>query len=571
MLNVIIGILVIIVIIYLAVVIYQRRSLKQVTAMEGELNRLRKSPVVHALHHGQQLGLTGPAAQQVQQEMARYEQLSKKQFPKIKQELARTQRATRGLNILQTRDDLELVRGDLEQAAHELDEIQATVTQIEAVHEKHRQAVSDLEQRYQKLRKELLTKNAAFGPAIDALEGKLSQLETAFSDFSQLARDGEQEEAEPKLNKLETETSELEELVKQLPALYQLNHDQFPKQLAEISDTYQQMKQAGFAFVDDDFLATIQSLRQLIAENNENIKHVDLEVIKDQDDELENAINSLYDRLSVELDAKKIVDQKSPVLTDFIAHAQNQNQLLVAELDKLSHNYTLEHGEQAAAQKFAQQLQAISDQHQQDLQAIAEKQAIYSQISNRLEQAQQELTQIEKQQIAVNDSIADLSQEERDAQLALDHLTNDLHGIHRRIENYNLPGIPDDYIDYFTMVSDELQQLEQTMKQAKLSMDDVGKQLQQIRKDRDSLQEKTDDLLDQARLAEQVMQYANRYATSQPDIAEALKQAKHLFEINYRYRDSLATMVSALDKVEPGAYRRLENNYYRNKPTTTNS
>lgn len=81
MLNVIIGILVIIVIIYLAVVIYQRRSLKQVTAMEGELNRLRKSPVVHALHHGQQLGLTGPAAQQVQQEMVRYEQLSKKTVP----------------------------------------------------------------------------------------------------------------------------------------------------------------------------------------------------------------------------------------------------------------------------------------------------------------------------------------------------------------------------------------------------------------------------------------------------------------------------------------------------------
>ena len=51
---------------------------------------------------------------------------------------------------------------------------------------------------------------------------------------------------------------------------------------------------------------------------------------------------------------------------------------------------------------------------------------------------------------------------------------------------------------------------------------------------------KTDDLIDQSILAEQVMQYANRYVGNAPEIDVALAKAKEFFDHKFRYADSLA-------------------------------
>ena len=132
-----------------------------------------------------------------------------------------------------------------------------------------------------------------------------------------------------------------------------------------------------------------------------------------------------------------------------------------------------------------------------------------------------------------------------------------------------MPGISDDYVDYFGVVADEINHLSLTMNKVKISMDDVQKQLEQIKSDRDTLQEKTDDLIDQSILAEQVMQYANRYVGNAPEIDVALAKEKDFFDHKFRYADSLATIANAVDKVEPGAYQKIEDRYYDNKAKST--
>ena len=79
------------------------------------------------------------------------------------------------------------------------------------------------------------------------------------------------------------------------------------------------------------------------------------------------------------------------------------------------------------------------------------------------------------------------------------------------------------------------------------------------------LDEQTKDLVDAAALTEQMMQYANRYRHSHADIKAAIDKSLYLFTKEYRYQDALDEIGTALERVEPGAFKRIENFYFKNR------
>jgi septation ring formation regulator len=86
-----------------------------------------------------------------------------------------------------------------------------------------------------------------------------------------------------------------------------------------------------------------------------------------------------------------------------------------------------------------------------------------------------------------------------------------------------------------------------------------------IQSDLDILTEKTNDLIDSAQLAEQLIQYANRYRMTHEEVSTASQEAQRLFDEDYDYAKSLETIATVLDEVEPGSYKRLEDRYYQSK------
>ena len=56
------------------------------------------------------------------------------------------------------------------------------------------------------------------------------------------------------------------------------------------------------------------------------------------------------------------------------------------------------------------------------------------------------------------------------------------------------------------------------------------------------------------------MQYSNKYA-DKDTIKQAQKKSMQLYD-EYNYKEALDTIATAIEKVEPGSYQRLENAYY---------
>ena len=83
--------------------------------------------------------------------------------------------------------------------------------------------------------------------------------------------------------------------------------------------------------------------------------------------------------------------------------------------------------------------------------------------------------------------------------------------------------------------------------------------------DIDTLKEKTDTIVDQAALTEQLLQYANRYRATNERVAAASEQARMFYERDYNFGKAMDVLGPALDSVEPGVYEKLVDSYMRRK------
>ncbi|GEO68655.1 septation ring formation regulator EzrA [Levilactobacillus acidifarinae] len=565
MVVVLIGIVILAIIVYVGILAYQQRIRRQVAVLADKKASLVAIPLADEVKLVGQLSLTGQSLERFETLQNDYADITKERFPRIDTQLKAIKDASRGMNLVQLRQNLAKVTILVNQTDELVQTVQAKLAELQEIDKQHRQAVHDLEQKYQDLRKTLLAKNFAFGPSIDGLEERLSELEDNFDTFTKLTQTGDHERATDVLTQLKEDTASLEDLIKAIPPLYKDLTAIYPDQISELKTGYEQLTAQHYRFGDTDIPGLIQKVADQVSGNLAtlaDLRPADAKVVNER---IADQIDQLYTRMQTEIDAKKPVEENLDNVARFIAHAQNQNQSLLTELDRLSQNYTLDHQELETTRELNEQLRAIDGIYQRDVQDLTGKSATFSEVLTHQEQQEKDLKQIEEQQTQILKSVAGLADEERQARETLRQFDFKLHSLRRQVENLNLPGVPQDYLDYFFVVRDEVEQLATDMDQPQIDMEKITKQLLIIQTDLDTLGEKTDDLLDSAQLAEQLLQYANRYQASHADVAQASQQAKQLFEQDHQYAKALETIATVLDQVEPGSYKRLEDAYYQRK------
>ena len=399
---------------------------------------------------------------------------------------------------------------------------------------------------------------------------KLGRLEVDFDEANELTTAGDHLGAKAILQKLITETTQLEDQMERIPKRYNELANEFPEQLVEINDTYHQMLKEHYQFDDRQIEVKQQQLMDQLDKSTTLLSDLAIESVEANNDEIARGIDQLYDQLEAEMTAKKAVATQLPTTATFVQHAERQNHELLLELDHLNQSYALTHGELASAKQLQKQIgeeQALVEGHQAK---IANHEAVYTAIAEDLTGIDERLTVIEEKQQAIHDQVASLHQGEVVANENLRQFELELRNLKRAVEKVNLPGLQQKYLDFFFVVSDEIQKLDHDLNQIKINLDDIAKQLILVQEDLDELKAKTDTLIDSALITEQLLQYANRYRADFPAIQEACVTVQTIFNEEYDYAKAVDLLATALEKVDPGAYTQVEKAYYDQKSDATN-
>lgn len=445
-------------------------------------------------------------------------------------------------------------------------EIQLALNELLKSEEKNIQAVKKVQEMYQSIRKKLLTQSFSFGPALDRLEKKLTFLELSFADFSDLTVSGDHIEAEEVLKKLNHETKELNDAVMTIPSLVKEISTEFPAQVQELKEGYHELKDVQhFVFLEDSIAADIVDIEKDIKQGEKLLKQCEPEEAQKLNVIIEEKINRIYDVMEAELTAKATVEKEQTILAEFIGFVNKRNQQLMIEIDRVSQSYKLNDAVLEQTKKMQEQIDEIKLDFETFKSGIEKNQAVYTVVEETYAADGEKLTHIEEEQEKLITQLADLRKEETEVKEKIDDFEFNMRGIKRYIEKQHLPGLPEEYLDLFFVTTERIEKLAKELNKLKIDMTEIKKMCELCEDDVELLIDKTEEIVDSALLTEYMMQYANRYRNEHPEIGEAILESNDLFNKEFQYKEALEVVSTALEVVEPGAFKKVENQYYEEK------
>ena len=554
-----ISLIIIALVIYLGVYLFKRHKAKQIEVYQAKVNEITENSLEKELAEISKLNLSGDSLTEFEKVDKDYREIVNRKLPEISELLNDLRELNQHYQFGRTNHELKDVDEKLSGTAAQFEKIKEELKNIRKVTEEHQKAVEELSEKYKDLRKTLLAKSFSFGPSSDKLEEQLGELEQQFNDYTKLMESGDYVKSAKPLSDLQDATAEMEEKVEKIPSIFKNLKSVFPDQLKELNSAVDQLLKEKYVF-HEDLKKKLADIQKMVDKNFENLKKVDLKNATKLDEKLTTEIDKVYDEIDQEYRARKVVEKNYNYYQDFVEHAERQEHELLIDLDRLSQNYELTHNEFEDAHDLQVQIQAIRKDFDNFTKQRSEG-VIYSDELKRQKDNIDKLTKIEKKQKKINDGVSNLWKEEKEAQKAVQGFDLEIHRMRRDVEKLNLPGLSREYTDYFFKVSDEIENLDDALGQIQINMDEITKALINTQSDLDVLGDKTKEIIDCATLSEEFLQYANRYRTRYPEVEEAYKKASQLFNKEYNYVDALDTISNAVEEVEPGAYKRITDDY----------
>ena len=542
----------------------QKQS-KVIEELGVKKQKLMTVPIADILFTLKNLNLTGQTKRTYETWQATWQTITRFRFPEIEASLVSAEQYTQRLNFVKGSQISNQASQLIEETKAEVDKIYTALQKLLDSEKKNREELEVLQERYASMRKDLLAHSFSFGEALESLEKRLSYLELDFTKFNTLTNEGDHLEAKEVLGRIETEMQDFEQIVEEVPKYLKEIEEEYEDQVADLKEGYQKMVEEHYQFPKISIPSEIQKIEEIIVVAREHIKATELEEARQQLDKVAREIDQLYLVMETEYEAKAFVKRNRAQVERKLNQVLQSNRYVNIEVDRVSQNFVLANNEFNRVQDFAKQLEKEQEAVAYYSKALQNQQVPYSIVKEHYEIVLNTLKEIDENQLALVNTLNDLSQQEKSIRDGLDVFELDLRNMKRTIEKYHLPGLPKEYLELFFATSSRIEQLSQLMNRVKLDMTEITGLNQTIEDDVEKLDIMTEEIVDHAQLTEYMIQHANRYRLDHPEIDTAIQQALEQFNHFYRYEESLAIIEKALNQVDPGSAQRVRDNYQAEK------
>ncbi|HCU0708792.1 TPA: septation ring formation regulator EzrA [Enterococcus faecalis] len=563
-------IILVLVIVIIAAVLYligyfmRKKNQEQLDELEVRKEALFDLPVFEEIDDIKKMHLVGQSQNSFREWNQRWVELSTRSFAELESQIYEVENQNEIFRFMKAKKAVVEANETMTEMEAEVEVIRNGLKELRESEERNSLEVQKALDVYEELSKSLKDDKASFGPAYSEIQKQLRNVEIEFTQFVTLNTSGDPIEAREVLEDAERHTYELEDLMKRIPPMYEELNETFPDQLKEIEEGYNQLLADDYVFPEQNFAEEIQHAKKRVENSMADLEKTEIAAVEVANRDTATAIDALYEVMEREIEAKKYVVTNQKIIDDYISHSLKNNRQLMIELDHVSQSYTLNNNELGRSRGFQTEIEEII-RRQKDLEPRMKEHTVpYSEIQAFYKECYKILDDIENQQLEIDASLKELRKGEKVAQEKVDEYEFRLRSIKRYVEKQRLPGLSADYLEFFYVATDRIEDLSRALNKMRINMDEINRLWDLCEDDLELLDKKTKDLVNAAALTEQMMQYANRYRHTHENIRAALDKSMYLFSTEFRYQDALDEIGTALEAVEPGAFKRIEDFYFKN-------
>ena len=560
-----VAIVVLVIIAYLVGVIVRKRNDSLIASLEERKQSLFGLPVNEEVEAVKNLHLIGQSQTTFREWNQKWVDLSLNSFSDIENHIFEAEDLNDSFKFISAKHKIDNVESQLNLVEEDINAIREALAVLKEQEEKNSARVKHALDLYETLQASISEKEDNFGSTMPEIEKQLKNIEAEFSQFVTLNSTGDPVEASEVLDRAEEHTIALGQISEQIPAIVAKLEDDFPDQLDDLEQGYRRLLEQNYHFAEKDIEARFQEVRDAIRANSSELVTLDLDRARDENEHIQEKIDSLYELFEREIAAHKAALKDSKIIPDYLAHAKANNEKLEHEIKRLSHKYILNDNENLSLRSFTKNLEEIEQETLPIIEAFDNQDKPFSELQLIFDRTLKTLDAVEEGQMQVFEQVKNIEQIESVARQSLDQYINRLHSIKRYMEKRNLPGIPQDFLSAFFTTSKQLEVLIDELSRGRIDIEAVSRLTDVATAAIANLEEATYQVVQNATLTEQLLQYSNRYRSFEPSVQSSFERALHLFEVDNNYQASFDEISYALETVEPGVTDRFVSSYEKTR------
>ncbi len=558
---IVIAVIIVVILVVAFMLITNRRQLKEIEAIDKLVNKIEKMHLERDIDRLDKMDLAGESLTTLNTWRKSYQEASTAKIPEVQHLVEEAADQNSNYHLFKARKNIKQAREIIKPTFEDARNTKAVFTELLESNRENQVQYESLIKTYLEIRKMVLADSFDYGVALEQLENELAAMDSDFDEAKNLSSQGDHVEAKRVLSKIRMDLSNLQE---ELPKIREGHHQiesTFQDQLRELSTTYKNMLSEKYYITEVNILEEIKKIHTEIDKARDLLADLKMNELAEQNKKISNQIDALYSVLAKEYKARPFVEENQSKMFTLISHQQSASKKLVEKLKHIDESYELTHGELDESKHLEQEVNDMSRQYTVQTQNIADGKGVYSQIQDSWLRILDRLREIDEEQKKMSQDVDGLYDSENVANDSINHFKQEVSLVYRRLQRRNLPGNPDSFVQMYTLVVNEIGHVSEELSRMRINMERISDELIQISDDVERLKREADDIINSANLVELTLQYSNKYSSNEA-IKRAQQKALRLYQNDYNYKEALDTIATAIEKVEPGAYQRLENSYY---------
>lgn len=555
--EIVVGAIVLLVVLLAVGYITKKKYYKEIDRLEARKLNLMNRPVLDEMAKIKQLNMTGQTEELFERWRQEWDDIVTVQLPNVDEMLFDAEEYADRYRFQTAKKVHAEIESTLDHVEQQIDSILQELSELIGSEEKNRLEIAGLLEKYKEAKKNILAHRHNYGESSQRLEELLDSTSEKLTQYEDLTVHGNYLEAREVVLQLSAEMDSLLVKMEKIPDLLTEVQTIVPSQLDELAEGFKEMKETGFILDHLQMDKELARLRDEVKTYASFLKNAEAEEVESGIQEMKEKIDLLYDLLETEVHSKHYMVANQSGMEERLADLKKSNEGLKTETETVQSSYQLLENELETLQEFEKKLGQLEKRFDLLHTKAEEGQSAFSLLSEELKEIERQLTEVQTSQQTFSERLCSLRKDELDAREKIAALKKKINEIIRLVQKSKMPGIPNDFEMLYSLANEHIEDVYKSLKEKPLNMKSVQRRLLEAEDTVSHLFERTVEHIENAQLAEKIIQYGNRYRGRYQSVRSGLDSAEQAFR-NYEYRSAMEQAATAVEEVEPGALQRIE-------------
>ncbi len=529
---------------------------QEIDELERDKNQIISSDIMSSLQTVEEF-VNNDLMQEVYTNLRiRFDAIKKEDIPKITDNLLKLQDLYDSKKYKELNKLLGTVEFDIYLVKAKSDYLLKEIKRITLSKGKNREIATSLKTRYRLVLNEYNNHKIEYTYISKPIELQFENIDKLFSNFEVAMEGNNYSEVNKIIKALDNMIGNLELVIKEGPSIILMGTKLIPRKIDDIKSIKDSMQRSGYNL---DYLNIDNSIKDANKKIATDLEKINVLNITDSSVELKTILDyfdNLYNEFDKERLAKKTFDDEMRSVLVRANKLEKNNNELRRKTSDYKYSYDINDKDLEVLDEIAKELKDIKKDYEVLVSHHRNKTVAYTRLTKEMQKLDRALDEVAEKLNTFYDTFGNLKEDELEAREQLEQVKEVLIKAKNKLNQYNLPMIPDYYYTYMAEAKSAIDDVKEELDKKPISIKTLNIRVDTSRDLVLKLYNTAKEVVKTAYMAEMSIVYGNRYRSLNNNLDIALIRSENLF-FKGEYKKSLECSINAIDVIEPDYYKTL--------------